>query len=200
MLECFNLWICIRCASLKWKLATRPKLGSKSWLQKVFYGSAKNKKQEKSEKFLFIFHLRQLKIFTWYWTGARRAQLPRRNELLSRLYQRLLVGDAWGNWRLTIGGSVADFVRCFDWLWTKRRFDEWSSDFDLFVSLGLMSESNWSEFMMAPLSGDFDSIELCFRGGFIEIRDDGGDESNNEKRRNIFKLAFVCYLLWVVNH
>jgi hypothetical protein len=41
--------------------------------------------------------------------------------------------------------------------------------------------------MMAPLSGDNDFRSfLEFRGGFMEIRDDGGDESKSEKRRNIF--------------
>lgn len=126
---------------------------------------------------------------TWYWTVGLR-QVFRRNEFPSRLYQRWLVGDAWGNWRLMIGGRVADFVRCFavDWLWSNRNCADWSNDFERFVSRGLIridagALSTWSVFMMAPLSED---LPLFSFGGFIEILADGGDESNSENRRNIF--------------
>lgn len=198
MLECFlnfrGFVFASRAGQENWQRARSSR--RKSWLQKsVFYGSAKNEKQEKSVTLVYL-SLEAIKI-TWYWTGARRAQLPRRKELLSRLYQRVLVGDAWGNWRLTIGGSVADLVRCFDCPWIRRWFDEWSSDFDRFASLGLNSGSSCKELMMAPLRGDFDSLVECLRGGFMEIRDDGGVESNNEKRRNILR-RFGCNLrLWV---
>ena len=141
---------------------------------------------------LFEFSKLPAAQFTWYWYGALRAHPPRRKEFPSRLYQRLLVGEqAWGNCRLMIGGSVADFARCFDALWNIRRFDEWSSDFDRLVSFGLMrifELSSCSEFMMTPLSGD--DFWSFLRGGLIEIRDDGGDESNSEKRRNIFDLFY----------
>jgi hypothetical protein len=65
------------------------------------------------------------------------------------------------------------------------------------VSLGLISgDSSCSELIMAPLSGDdFDSLFECFRGGLMEIRDEGGVESNSEKRRNMIE---VVYLLSVV--
>lgn len=44
---------------------------------------------------------------------------------------------------------------------------------------------------MALLSGDDFRSVLGLRGGFIEIRDDGGDESKSEKRRNIFRVFYV---------
>lgn len=49
--------------------------------------------------------------------------------------------------------------------------------------------SSWSVFIMAPLSVVW---RLLFGlGGFIEIREAGGDESKREKRRNI-----SCFLLY----
>lgn len=174
-----------------------------------FMGQCEERKQEASSTSwipFVVFTLRQLKradlpdeefLFTWYWIGALRANVPRLKEFPSRLYHRVLVGDAWGNWRLMIGGRVADFVRCFDaaWFWISLKLVAWSSDLDRLASpcelirIVAVELCNWSVLMMAPLSGDDFRSFLLGRGGLIEIFDEGGDESNREKRRNIFALS-----------
>lgn len=98
-----------------------------------------------------------------------------------------------------IGGNVADFV--LGLLGSTRRLNELSKDFDRLVSFDLMSIdggefSSCSVLMIAPLRGDFSFDLLLGLGGFIEILDAGGDESNREKRRNIswrfhFSVGFV---------
>lgn len=155
------------------------------------------------------FHLKQLKfwvlpdvngvfVITWYWTGGLR-HAPRLKEFPSRLYHLWLVGDDWGNWRLIIGGRVADLV--LGLLESTRWLNELSSDFDRFVSFGLTSIdggefSSCRVLMIAPLRGAF-SPDLDFgRGGLIEILDAGGEESNKEKRRNIFVLNFHFSVRW----
>lgn len=94
---------------------------------------------------------------------------------------------------------MADFVLLETLLGITRRFNELSNDFDRLVSFGLMSIdggefSSCSVLMNAPFKGDFRIDLLLGRGGFIDILDAGGDESNKEKRRNIlFAQVFTFF-------
>ena len=47
---------------------------------------------------------------------------------------------------------------------------------------------------MAPFNEDLRSL-LFARGGLMEILDAGGDESNNEKRRNILFAEILLFSL-----
>lgn len=213
----FGFWNLFRKISLRmwipprmrkfWQRAQLPV--SKSFRAKnlpIIYGRVVKNKNKIARNFAICFELkcwaeinrRTWLVITWYWTAGLR-QAPRRNEFPNRLYQRwLVVCCGWGSCRFMIGGSVADLTRCLwtaAWVWRSRKCAEWSSDFERFVSCGLIiidggEFSSWSVFRMAPLRGDFRSLIF---GGLIEIREAGGDESNSEKRRNIFNF-YDCLL------
>jgi hypothetical protein len=62
-------------------------------------------------------------------------------------------------------------------------------------------DPEWSScvmFMMAHFRGTFFPLLQGF-GGFIEIFDEGGDASNNEKRRNIASFSYLRKFLKNIN-
>lgn len=97
-----------------------------------------------------------------------------------------------------MGGSVDDFDLCLVDCWSTNLTDEWSTDFDLlyeFMSRFLGDDWDWSELRIASLSGDVFFSPFDDREELIEIFADGGDESNNEKRRNIlFSLSHTLFM------
>lgn len=100
-----------------------------------------------------------------------------------------------------IGGSVADLARClleFECLSFNKSFaEEWSTDLDRLYEFSRIVFGDvcvWNELRIASLSGE--DFRSAFDVDFWddELSDDifaaGGDESNNEKRRNIFPNSY----------